>query len=106
DARPVGVAETPGTVLAGVERRVDREGKKEEDENSDQHCSNGGAHGFERDRASGPKYGVCHPACTMAVRHTGTLKTRKGLRKRNLCASMPAGVSPPANGGGRRLHFS
>src|SRR5262249_50003538 len=46
DARPVSVAETSGTVLAGVERCVDREGKKEEDENSDQHFSNGVAHGF------------------------------------------------------------
>src|SRR5438132_4094904 len=46
DARPIGVAEARGTVLARIGRCVDREGKKEEDENSDQHFSNGGAHGF------------------------------------------------------------
>src|SRR5262249_52980940 len=46
DARPISIAETGGTVLAGIERRVNRKGKKEEDENSGQHFSNGGAHGF------------------------------------------------------------
>jgi hypothetical protein len=43
-ARPVGVAEARGTVLAGIERRVDCEGKKKEGENSDEHFSNGIAH--------------------------------------------------------------
>src|SRR5262249_61206546 len=99
DARPVGVAETPGTVLAGVERRVDREGKKEEDENSDQHCSNGGAHGFERDRASGPKYGVWPRARAKGGPASGALKASKGLRKRNPWRRIPGGGSTPPSGG-------
>src|SRR5262249_58009542 len=53
DARPVGVAETGGTVLAGIERCVDREGKKEEDENSDQQLSKGGGTGVGERNGAG-----------------------------------------------------
>jgi hypothetical protein len=53
---------------------MDRKRKKEEDENSEEHFSNGVAHGFGIGRGCGAEYGVCHRACTMAMRHTRTLK--------------------------------
>src|SRR5262245_49620625 len=74
DSLPIDVAEARGTVLANVERSMDHERKKEENKNSDQHFSNGVAHGFGMRPGFGTEYGVCHRACTMAMRHTRTLK--------------------------------
>src|SRR5262249_3692821 len=73
DARPIGVAEARGTVLADIERRINREGKEKDDENSEEHFSNA-VHG---EPAGGRKYGVCHRRSATAMRHSGTLKRGK-----------------------------
>jgi hypothetical protein len=41
DARPVGVAKARRALLAGIERRMETEGKKKEAENNEEHFSNG-----------------------------------------------------------------